>query len=142
MVKTGCTCKPSQEINVVAGSAPEVVLVGLGAIPGAWLRLKVVNHFQPMVPKKHWGTFFVNVAACFALGLVLALNETCSADTGIALLMGVGFFGSLSTFSTFAVELLNELRAGQTLTAVVLALASIGAGLLASALGYGVGTHA
>ena len=142
MVKTGCTCKPFQENNAVAGSAPEVVLVGLGAIPGAWLRLKVVNHFQPMVPKKHWGTFIVNVVACFALGLVLALNETCAASTGIALLMGVGFFGSLSTFSTFAVELLNELRAGQAFTAVVLALASIGAGLLASAVGYGLGTHA
>ena len=135
-------CKLSLEINVVAGSAPEAVLVGLGAIPGAWLRLKVVNHFQPVVPKKHWGTFIVNVMACFALGLVLALNETCASRTGIALLMGVGFFGSLSTFSTFAVELLNELRAGQTLTAVVLALASIGAGLLASAVGYGLGTHA
>ena len=135
-------CKPSLEITAVAGSASEALLVGIGAIPGAWLRLKVVNHVQPMVPKKHWGTFIVNVVACFALGLVLALNDTCSASTGIALLMGVGFFGSLSTFSTFAVELLNELRAGQALTAVVLALASIGAGLLASALGYGVGTHA
>ena len=142
MAKTGCTSKPFREINAVAGSAPEVVLVGLGAIPGAWLRLKVVNHFQPMVPKKHWGTFLVNVVACFALGLVLALNETCSASTGIAPLMGVGFFGSLSTFSTFAVELLYELRAGQALTALVLALASIGAGLLASAVGYGLGTHA
>ena len=142
MAKTGCTCKPFQEINAVAGSAPDVVLVGLGAIPGAWLRLKVVNHFEPMVPKKHWGTFLVNVVACFALGLVLALNQTCSASTGIALLMGVGFFGSLSTFSTFAVELLNELRAGQTLTAGVLAVASIGTGLLASAAGYGLGTHA
>ena len=71
--------KPFQEINAVAGSASEALLVGLGAIPGAWLRLKVVNHFQPMVPKKHWGTFLVNVVACFALGLVLALNETCSA---------------------------------------------------------------
>ena len=142
MAKIGSTCKPSLEINAVAGSAPEVVLVGLGAIPGAWLRLKVVNHYQPMVPKKHWGTFLVNVVACFALGLVLALSETCASSSGIALLMGVGFFGSLSTFSTFAVELLNELRAGQTLTAVVLALASIGAGLLASALGYGLGTHA
>ena len=142
MARTGCTCKPSLESNTVAGSASEAVLVGLGAIPGAWLRLKVVNHFQPMVPKKHWGTFIVNVMACFALGLVLALNESCASRTGIALLMGVGFFGSLSTFSTFAVELLNELRAGQTLTALVLALASIGAGLLASAVGYGLGTHA
>ena len=135
-------CKPFPESNTVAGSASEAVLVGLGAIPGAWLRLKVVNHFEPMVHKKHWGTFLVNVLACFALGLVLALNETCSASTGIVLLMGVGFFGSLSTFSTFAVELLNELRAGQAITALVLALASIAVGLLASALGYGIGTHA
>jgi len=141
MAKTGCTFKPYLEINAVAGSAPEVVLVGLGAIPGAWLRLKIVNHYQPMVPKKHWGTFIVNVVACFSLGLVLALNETCAPSTGIALLMGVGFFGSLSTFSTFAVELLNELRAGQVLTAFVLAVASIGAGLLACAVGYGLGTH-
>ena len=141
MAKTGCTFKPSLEIKAVAGSAPEVVLVGLGAIPGAWLRLKIVNHYQPMVPKKHWGTFIVNVVACFSLGLVLALNETCAPSTGIALLMGVGFFGSLSTFSTFAVELLNELRAGQVLTAFVLAVASIGAGLLACAVGYGLGTH-
>ena len=126
----------------VAGSAPEALLVGLGAIPGAWLRLKTVNHFEPMVPKKHWGTFLVNVTACFALGLVLALHESCSASTGIALLMGVGFFGSLSTFSTFAVELLNELRASQILTAVVLAVASIGAGLLACGVGYALGTHA
>ena len=142
MVKTGSTFKLSLEINAVAGSAPEALLVGLGAIPGAWLRLKVVNHFQPMVPKKHWGTFLVNVVACFALGLVLALNEACSASTGIALLMGVGFFGSLSTFSTFVVELLNELRAGNAPTALVLAAASIGAGLLACAVGYGLGTHA
>ena len=142
MARTGCTCKPFPESNAVAGSASEALLVGLGAIPGAWLRLKVVNHFQPMLPKKHWGTFIVNVVACFALGLVLALNETCTASTGLALLIGVGFFGSLSTFSTFAVELLNELRAGQALTAAVLAVASIGAGLLASAVGYGLGTHA
>ena len=120
----------------------DALLVAIGAVPGAWLRLRIVNHFEPMVPKKHWGTFIVNVVACFALGLVLALQETCSARTGIVLLIGVGFFGSLSTFSTFVVELLNELRAGQALTALVLALASIGAGLLASALGYGLGSHA
>ena len=127
--------------NAVAGSAPEAVLVGLGAIPGAWLRLKVVNHFEPMLPKKHWGTFLVNVIASFALGLVLALVERCSESTGIALLMGVGFFGSLSTFSTFVVELLNELRAGHVLAAAALALISIVAGVLAAASGYGLGAY-
>ena len=117
------------------------MLVGLGAIPGAWLRLKVVNHFEPMVPKKHWGTFLVNVIASFALGLVLALVERCSSSTGIALLMGVGFFGSLSTFSTFVVELLNELRAGHVLAASALALISIVAGLIAAAAGYSLGAY-
>ena len=131
----------SVRINPVAGSALEALLVGIGAIPGAWLRLKAVNHFEPMVPKKHWGTFAVNVIACFGLGLVLALYQSCSAKTGLALLIGVGFFGSLSTFSTFAVELLNELRAGRPFVSLVLALASIAAGLCAAGVGYGLGAY-
>ena len=141
MAETGCKFRPLLVSNAVAGSAPEALLVGLGAIPGAWLRLKTVNHFEPMVPKKHWGTFLVNVIASFALGLVLALVERCSESTGIALLMGVGFFGSLSTFSTFVVELLNELRAGHVLAAAALALISIVAGVLAAAAGYGLGAY-
>ena len=125
----------------MAGSALEALLVGFGAIPGAWLRLKTVNHFEPMVPKKHWGTFAVNVVACFGLGLVLGLVQRCSANAGLALLIGVGFFGSLSTFSTFAVELLNELRAGRLMVAAVLTLSSIAAGLGAAAAGYGLGSY-
>ena len=125
----------------MAGSALEALLVGIGAIPGAWLRLKMVNHFEPMVPKKHWGTFAVNVIACFGLGLVLALVQKCSATPRLALLIGVGFFGSLSTFSTFAVELLNELRAGRPFVSLVLALASIAAGLCAAGAGYGLGSY-
>ena len=141
MAAIGCRFRPWLVSNAVAGSAPEAVLVGLGAIPGAWLRLKVVNHFEPLVPKKHWGTFLVNVIASFALGLVLALVERCSESTGIALLMGVGFFGSLSTFSTFVVELLNELRAGHVMAAAALALISIVAGVIAAAAGYGLGAY-
>ena len=55
-------------------------MVGLGAIPGAWLRLRVVNHFEPMVPRKHWGTFAVNLVAAFALGLVLGLERADRCD--------------------------------------------------------------
>ena len=137
----GCMSNRLVRINPVAGSALEALLVGIGAIPGAWLRLKAVNHFEPMVPKKHWGTFVVNVIACFGLGLVLALSQSCSAKTGLALLIGVGFFGSLSTFSTFAVELLNELRAGRPFVSLVLALVSIVAGLCAVGAGYRLGSY-
>ena len=131
----------SPRISPVDGFVREALLVSLGAVPGAWLRLKTVNHFQPMVPKKHWGTFIVNVVACFALGLVYALDQNCTASKGITLLIGVGFFGSLSTFSTFSVELLNELRVGHLASALILAVGSIVAGVLAASFGYHLGMY-
>ena len=138
-VESGVTCSLSPRIIPVDGFARDALIVSLGAIPGAWLRLRIVNHFEPMVPRKHWGTFLVNVVACFGLGLVGALNQDCTDSTGIILLIGVGFFGCLSTFSTFTVELLNELRLGHGLAALVLAAGSILVGLIAAAAGYGLG---
>jgi CrcB protein len=94
-----------------------------------------------MLPRKHWGTFVVNVTACFSLGLVLAQVERCGPITGLALLIGVGFLGSLSTFSTFVMEVFNELRAGEALLALVLMFASLLMGLVAAAAGYGLGSY-
>ena len=119
-------------------------MVGIGAIPGAWLRLRLVNHFEPMVPLKHWGTFAVNLVATFGLGLVLGLqlNDPCSTSKGVSaltLLIAVGFFGSLSTFSTFAVEVLNTLKQRNWLEFLLLSVGSIVGGLIAAGLGYGLG---
>ena len=119
-------------------------MVGLGAIPGAWLRLRVVNHFEPLVPRKHWGTFVVNLVAAFALGLVLGLERTGHCDQSIPasaliLLIGTGFFGSLSTFSTFAVEVLVTLRDRRWGEAMLLTAGSVIAGLLVAAAGFSLG---
>ena len=141
MAMIGSKFRPFLVSPNVVGSGPELLLVALGAIPGAWLRLRLVNHFQPMLPGKHWGTFAVNVTACFFLGLVLALLERCDPMTGLTLLIGVGFLGSLSTFSTFVVEVLNELRAGHALPVLVLVLASLLMGLVAAAVGFGLGSY-
>ena len=136
-------------MSEVVGPAPfywEAILVALGAVPGAWLRLRVVNHFEPVVPHKHWGTFVVNVSAAFFLGLFSGLHalqlKACSGVDGTApmmLLVGVGFFGSLSTFSTFVVELLNTLHSRQFLQFVGLMVFSLVIGLLAAAAGYQLG---
>ena len=122
----------------------QVALVGIGAIPGAWLRLRVVNHVAPLVPRKHWGTFAVNMVAAFGLGLVAGLDQSGRCQLGgdtspLMLLIATGFFGSLSTFSTLAVELLNTLRERQWLAGVVLAVGSILGGLLVAAAGYALG---
>ena len=119
-------------------------MVGMGAIPGAWLRLRVVNHFEPLVPRKHWGTFLVNLVAAFALGLVLGLERTGRCDhpagaSALILLVGTGFFGSLSTFSTFAVEVLATLRDRRWGEAVLLSAGSVIAGLFVAAAGFSLG---
>ena len=119
-------------------------MVGLGAIPGAWLRLRVVNHFEPLVPRKHWGTFLVNLVAAFALGLVLGLERSGRCGTSpeasaLMLLVGTGFFGSLSTFSTFAVEVLNTLRERRWVEAVSLTVGSVIVALLVAAAGFQIG---
>ena len=117
----------------------DALLVAIGAVPGAWLRFRLVNHFEPLVPRKHWATFGVNITACFALGLIAALASRCVGDKQIGLLLATGFLGSLSTFSTFAVELLQEWLAWQRREAVALMAGSVAAGLLAVAAGMMIG---
>ena len=117
----------------------DVLLVAIGAIPGAWLRFRLVNHFEPLVPRKHWATFGVNISACFALGLIAALAGRCGPHYRIALLLATGFLGSLSTFSTFSVELLQAWMSGLRRQTLLLMGGSVAAGLLAVAAGMVIG---
>lgn len=118
----------------------DALLVAIGAVPGAWLRFRVVNHFEPIIPRKHWGTFGVNVIACFALGLLVSLEQSCAqASSRLLLLLGTGFLGSFSTFSTFMAEVFAVLRErawGETLG---LLGSSVVGGLLAMELGLAIG---
>ena len=117
----------------------DALLVAIGAVPGAWLRFRLVNHFEPLLPRKHWGTFGVNVVACFALGLITALAGRCTPSQQLVLLLGTGFLGSLSTFSTFSVEVLQALRSGLRREAAWLMAGSLLAGLAAVFAGMVIG---
>jgi len=118
-------------------------LVALGAVPGAWLRFRVVNHLEPLVPSKHWGTFGVNVIACFALGVIVGLEQSCGDGAKrLLLLLGTGFLGSFSTFSTFMAELHSVLDQQRWSEALLLAGGSVLGGLLSIKLGLLVGAGA
>jgi CrcB protein len=121
------------------------LMVAIGAVPGAWLRYRVVNHLAPMVPRRHWSTFGVNVIACFTLGLIVSLvDQSCGAGTEgpnrILLLVGTGFLGSLSTFSTFAAEVLATVRQGHWRELSLLTAGSVLVGLLSMSVGLTLGT--
>jgi CrcB protein len=117
----------------------EALLVAAGAVPGAWLRYDLVNRLEPMLPRRHWGTLMVNGLACFGLGLLVALQAGGRLSPALPLLLATGFLGSLSTFSTWMVEVLLCLRQRQRRQGLGLLALSLAVGLVALMLGLGAG---
>lgn len=113
-----------------------VLLVALGAALGApsryltdrWLQSTHGTGFP-------WGTFSVNVVASFVLGLVLG----GPAPHAAVLAVGVGFCGSLSTWSTLAYETVRLADERARTASVMNVLASTLAGLGAAGLGLALG---
>jgi CrcB protein len=84
-----------------------------------------------------WNTVAINVIGSFLLGLLVTLGDALSSD--VRLVLGVGFLGGFTTFSTFTVQVVIETDAGHAGTAAAYLLASIVAGLAAAVLGYILG---
>jgi CrcB protein len=81
-------------------------------------------------------TFAINVTGALVLGLVLgALGRFRPADATWRPLVGVGFLGGYTTFSTFAVETTQLVRADRAVTAATYVVASVVLGLLAARIG-------
>jgi CrcB protein len=112
------------------------LLVVIGAAVGAPLRYLVDRAVQARHDSVFpWGTFVVNVAGSFALGV---LAGGASSRAGLMALLGTGFCGALTTYSTFGYETLRlvEQRAGTY--ALLNAVASVVAGLGAAFAGVAI----
>ena len=113
----------------------EILAVFAGGAVGAIARA-LVGEALPVEPGSWpWATFAVNVAGAFVLGLLVTrLQERVPPSAYRRPLLGTGFCGALTTFSTFQVELLGLLDADRAGLAAGYAAASIAAGCLAVAL--------
>ena len=112
------------------------LLVVAGALAGAPLRLLALRLAARSERDPALGTLAVNVAGCAVLGAVLGLG---SAAGWVVALVGTGFCGTLTTFSTFGadvVRLVEERAVGRTLGYLGLTLVL---GLAAAAAGYAGG---
>ncbi|MGY2083434.1 fluoride efflux transporter FluC [Blastococcus sp. SYSU DS0539] len=115
------------------------LLVALGAAAGAPLRLLAARVAGRAGRDPAPGTLVVNVAGSAVLGLLLGL---AAVPAGVVALVGTGFCGALTTFSTFGadvVRLLDERGIGRALGYLVATLvlglgAAAGAYLVAGAL--------
>ena len=83
------------------------------------------------------GTLAVNLAGCFLIGVAMALAERNTIVTPtVRLFFVTGFLGGLTTFSSYAWESVNALRAAALGTTVVNILINNIAGLGLVAAGF------
>ena len=108
----------------------ELLLVAVGAVPGALLRwqFSVVLHDRDVL---------VNVFGSLILGLLLGLPYR----PRLQLLAGIGFCGSLTTFSSWMVNSVDLIVSGEPLAALGLIGMTLGLGLGGAALGLWIGRN-
>lgn len=114
-----------------------VAMVLLGGAIGAPMRylvdLLIQSRHDSVFP---WGTFTVNVVGSLILGVTAAAVSALGPPAWVLGLVGTGFCGALTTFSTFGFETIRLLEEGSVHTAVANCAASLTFGMAACAGGY------
>ena len=104
------------------------LLVALGAAVGAPLRY-LAGHWLDR--QLHWGTLLANLVGSAMLGALFA----AAVDGHWLALLGTGFCGGLTTFSTFAVEIVDLVRDDAISAAIAYGVLSVGLSILAVVVG-------
>jgi CrcB protein len=110
------------------------LLVAVGALVGAPLRLLADRvAVARRGPGSVLGTLAVNVAGSAVLGVLLGLRQVSPA---VLALVGTGFCGTLTTFSTFGYDVVRLVQARVLLRAAGYLVATLLLGLGAAAAAY------
>lgn len=101
----------------------------LGAIARYWVGSAVADRMGTKFP---YGTFVINITACFIIGFSLVwMGRRAEMNPAWRFLIPVGFIGAYSTFSTFEWETFSTLQAGAFFIAALYVALSLFLGLLA-----------
>jgi len=103
----------------------EFVFLAVGSVLGAFLRYKITE--SPLLFNTlPLNVLIVNVIGAFILGMFVILSEQWNLDGRYSLLTAIGFCGSLTTMSSFALDSSNLLDNHHYGTLVVNLVANTG----------------
>jgi len=108
----------------------EFIFLGVGSVLGAYLRYRITE--SPLlfntIPVN---VLMVNVVGAFILGIFVVLSQQWHLDGKYSLFAAVGFCGSLTTMSAFALDSSNLLENNQYTALVVNIFANVGLSIAA-----------
>lgn len=110
---------------------------GVGAVARFALDGFIGHKLQASFP---WATFIINVSGSLALGLLSAAAAGVFLPPEWSLILGVGFLGGYTTFSSTSYETIRLLMDRRILASLANALGTLAASVGAAALGYGLGS--
>ena len=108
----------------------EFIFLGIGSVLGAYLRYKITE--SPLLFNTlPINVLIVNVLGAFVLGAFVILSQHWHLDGRYSLFAAVGFCGSLTTMSAFALDSSNILENNQYVTFAINIFANVGLSILA-----------
>jgi len=140
--KACCAAERSHLLTCRAvGRGTAIFLVAFGGAAGAVARLLVGDSLSRRFGTGWpYGTLFINVTGCFAIGLFLSAAATrAEMSPGWRYLFPVGFVGGYTTFSTYGFETYRMLQLGHAAGAAAYVAASNVLGLCAVVAGDWLG---
>lgn len=116
---------------------PLVVFFGAGV--GGVARYAIGGFIQQAAGSTFpWGTLFINVTGSLLLGFLYVLLEGTAASPQWRALLGIGFCGGYTTFSTFSYETVRLLETGDYNRAALYIASSVLISVAATLIGFRV----
>ena len=120
----------------------EIFSVSSGAVIGSWMRFYFVNLSSRVFGKKFYGTIFVNTLSTFLLSIISPfLTSKQPSSSEFILFYSIGFLGSLSTFSTYIIEIFQALVDKYWMQAFFIAFGTILTSFMAAYIGLSLATN-
>ena len=108
----------------------EFIFLGIGSVLGAFLRYKLTE--SPLIFNTlPVNVLIVNIAGAFILGVFVVVSQQWHLDSKYSLFAAVGFCGSLTTMSAFALDSSNLLESNQYISFIVNIFTNVGLSIAA-----------